>query len=114
MKALTSAAALVGLRERTSELLKLQAYFLANLGRYTEALLVIEGSLKLGDFKDDFEQAKARFNRACYKAVLKHSEEEIHADLEAAIAVDKVFIKLCEKVPDLKSINIAGFLSRIN
>lgn len=42
-------------------------------------------SIALGD---EFDRAKARYNRACYKAMLNYSQEEVINDLEAAIAVE--------------------------
>ena len=111
-KALSYSKELEKLREPTSDLLKFKAYFLGNLRQYTEALASIEKSIELDGFSDEFERAKARFNRACYKNMLNHPEEDIFADLEAAIAVDECFIEWCKDDGELKSLDLTSFLAR--
>ncbi len=111
-KALSYAQELVTLKEPTSELLKFKAFFLGNLKQYTEALEAIEKSLNLDGFKDDFERAKAKFNRACYKSMLGHSPEEIYPDLEYAISIDKAFIAWCKEDDELKNTELSPLISR--
>lgn len=111
-KALSYAEELVNLKKPTSDLMKLKAFFLGNLKQYTQALEAIEESLSLDEFKDDFERAKAKFNRACYKSMLGHSPEQIYPDLEYAISIDRVFIAWCRDDDELKNTELSPLLSR--
>jgi tetratricopeptide (TPR) repeat protein len=111
-KALKHTEELLSLEGHTSEMLRFKAYFLGNIKNYSEALETIDKAIELNDFEDDFDRAKARYNRACYRAMLNKPEEEIIGDIEAAISCDRMFLDICRDDEELSGVNLTDFLSR--